>query len=81
MEKIDENSEEYGHMEQVDMASGPRAHMPRRLASLGHHLVPPWGWPCHRSMGAALEPITSFHSSRFDQRTRLEAGGSIGPLS
>jgi hypothetical protein len=31
--------------------------------------------------GAAPEPITSLHSSQFDQRTRQDASGFMGPLS
>ena len=37
--------------------------------------------PCHWSMGVALEPVTSVHSSQFDQRTRFDACGFMGPLS
>ena len=54
MAKIGQNGEEYGHMEQVDMADGPGAQMPCRHAPHGHHQVPPWHRPHHRSMGALL---------------------------
>jgi len=67
MAKIHQNDEEYGHMEQVDVAGGPGAHMPCRSTPLGHRPMPPWHRPRHKSMGAAIEPITSLHSNRFDQ--------------
>ena len=44
-------------------------------------LTPHVDLPCHRSVGAIPKPITSLHSSRFDQEPRLSHGGLMGPLS
>ena len=65
-----QKGDKYGHMEQVDMIGG-----------LGPTAQPLMALPRHQSMGSAPEPITSFHSSQFDQRTRFDAGGFMGPLS
>ena len=56
--KLVQNSEENGQGRQVDVAERPGAHMPRRLA--------PWcrpvcqvAWPCHRSVGATPQALSS----------------------
>ena len=52
-----QKGDKYGHMEQVDVAGGPGAHMPRQLAPQGSRPVPPWHWPRHRSVGAAPQAL------------------------
>ena len=76
-----QNGDKYEHRDQVDVVVALGAHMQSRLAPQECRLVCHVAWPCHQSVGAALEPMTSVHSSRFDQRTRFDAGGFMGPLS
>ena len=68
-------------MEQVDMAGGLGSTWARHQAPQGHRSATQVALPCHQSMGVALEPITSYHSSQFDQWMRFDAGGFMGPLS
>ena len=79
--KFGKKGDKYGHMEKVDMVGGLGPTWDRRSSPLGCRLAPQVALPRHLSVGAAPKPITSFHSSRFDQQTRFDAGGFMGPLS
>ena len=74
MTKFGKKGDKYGHMEQVDVAGGLGA-------TWDHHPAPQVALPHHQSVGAAPKTIKIFHSRRFDQRTKFDAGGSMGPLS
>jgi hypothetical protein len=77
MQKCDK----YGHIEASGRGKEPWAHLVVPLDPKRMPLGPQVAMPHHRSMGAAPDPMTSVHSSQFDQWTRFDDGGSMGPLS
>ena len=69
---MDQNSDKYGQRSQVDVAVGPRTHMPHRLVPQGCRPVCHSAWPHHRSVGAALEVMPSVDLSRFAPMDKME---------
>jgi hypothetical protein len=70
-----QNGDKYTHSRQVDVVGGLGATWAHRSASQGRRSgpqVPPWHWPHHQSMGAAVQALPCVDLSRFASMATIE---------